>query len=262
MDDTERFKQLIEGGDCCISIVTYEERCAMDTIRHTALDLKCSLWVWSVAGGVKEGFLADSPYIADTESPTAGLHYLAETEQDSICVVLDLAEHLKANSVLRALRDLIDRFEQFGNTLVMLDCNDKLPEVVKSYTKPFEISFPSQQELIEIVRKTLLRFHRKTPIEIGVTKKGLDTIVRNLRGLTRRQAERIITDTLIEDRRFDDNDINRVIASKRGMIQRGGLLEFVETPLDLSEIGGMRHLKKWLNQRKGAFSSEAREFGL
>ena len=58
MGDSERFKQLIEGGDSCISIVTYEERYALDTIRHTALDLKCSLWVWSVASGVKEGFLA------------------------------------------------------------------------------------------------------------------------------------------------------------------------------------------------------------
>jgi len=262
MNDTERFKQLVEGGDCCISIVTYEERCVLETIRQAALDLKQGLWIWSVGGGVKEGFLADSPYIADTETPTAGLRYLAETEQPSICVVLDLAEHLKACSVLRALRDLIDRFERLGNTLVMLDSNDKLPEVVKSYTKLFEISFPSQEELIEIVRTTLLRSHRKTPIEIGITKKGLDTIVRNLRGLTRRQAERVITDTVIEDKRFDDNDINSVIASKRGMIQRGGLLEFVETPLDLSEIGGMRRLKKWLNQRKGAFSSEASDFGL
>ncbi|HCO92466.1 MAG TPA: ATPase [Phycisphaerales bacterium] len=262
MNDIKRFKQLIEGGDPCISIVTYEERYALDIIRHAALDLKYNLWIWSVGGGVKEGFLADSPYIADTEAPTAGLHYLAETEQNSICVVLDLAEHLKAFSALRALRDLIDRFEQNDNTLVMIDCKDTQPEVVKSYTKPFEISFPSQQELVEIVRKTLLRFHRKTPIEIGITKKGLDTIVRNLRGLTRRQAERIIIDTVADDRCFDDNDINRVIASKRGMIQRGGLLEYVETPLDLSEIGGMKQLKKWLNQRKGAFSSNAEEFGL
>ena len=262
MNDTERFKQLVEGGDCCISIVTYEEHCVLETIRQAALDLKQGLWIWSVAGGVKEGFLANSPYIADTETPSAGLRYLAEAEPPSICIVLDLAEHLKASSVLRALRNLIDRFERLGNTLVMLDCNDKLPEVVKSYTKLFEISFPSQEELIEIVRKTLLRSHRKTPIEIGITKKGLDTIVRNLRGLTRRQAERVITDTVIEDKRFDDNDINSVIASKRGMIQRGGLLEFVETPLDLTEIGGMRRLKKWLNQRKGAFSSEASAFGL
>lgn len=262
MKDTERFKQLIEGDNPCISIVTYEERCAMDVIRHAALDLKYSLWIWSVSGGVKEGFLADSPYIADSETPVAGLHYLTELDENSICVVLDLAEHLKASSVLRALRDLINRFEQNGNTLVMLDCEDKLPEVVKSYTRLFEISLPSQNELMEIIRSTLQRIHRKTPIEIGITKKGLDTVVRNLRGLTRRQAELIIADTVADDRCFDDNDINRVIASKRGMIQRGGLLEYVETPLDLSEIGGMRHLKKWLNQRKGAFTSEAREFGL
>ena len=93
MNDTERFKQLVVGGDCCISIVTYEERCVLETIRQAALDLKQGLWIWSVAGGVKEGFLADSPYIADTETPTSGLRYLAETEQPSICVVLDLAEH-------------------------------------------------------------------------------------------------------------------------------------------------------------------------
>jgi hypothetical protein len=223
MGDSKRFKQLVERSDPCLSIVTYEERYALDIVRQVALELNCSLWVWSVAGGVKEGYLTDSPYIADTETSTAGLHYLAETEQDSICVALDLADHLKASSVLRALRDLINRFEQNGNTLVMIDCDDALPEVVKSYSKTFEISFPDKQELIKIVRDTLQRFHRKTPIEIGISKKGLDTIVRNLRGLTRRQAERIITDTVIDDRRFDDNDINRVIASKRGMIQRGGV---------------------------------------
>jgi SpoVK/Ycf46/Vps4 family AAA+-type ATPase len=46
------------------------------------------------------------------------------------------------------------------------------------------------------------------------------------------------------------------------MIQRGGLLEFIKIPLDLSEIGGMIRLKRWLNQRKSAFSSDAAEFGL
>jgi len=84
MKDIERFKQLIEGENPCISIVTYEERCALDIISHVALDLKYSLWIWSVAGGIKEGFLADSPYIADSETPTAGLHYLTEVDQNSI----------------------------------------------------------------------------------------------------------------------------------------------------------------------------------
>jgi len=262
MDDTEQFEQLINSGYCCISIVTHEERYALEIVYQAALGQKRGMWIWSVAGGVREGFLADSPFIADTETPATGLRHLTDVKKGSICVTLDLAEHLKGGLTLRALRDLIDCLEKNGSTLVMIDSEDKLPEVVKSYAKPFEISFPDQQELKEIVRKTLQRFHREKPIEIGITKKGLDTIVRNLRGLTRRQAERIIIDTVADDRRFDDNDINVVIASKRRMIQRGGLLEYIQIPLDLSEIGGMRRLKKWLNQRKDAFSSKATKFGL
>jgi len=262
MDDVKRFEQLINGGYCCISIVTHEERYALEIIRQAALDLQRDMWIWSVAGGVRDGLLADSLFIADTETPATGLCHLADTKEGSICVTLDLAEHLKGGLTLRALRDLIERFGKNGSTLVMIDSEDKFPGVVKSYARPFEISFPNQQELKDLVRKTLQRFHREKPIEIGITQKGLDTIVRNLRGLTRRQAERIIIDTVADDRRFDDNDINLVISSKRRMTQRGGLLEYIKIPLDLSGIGGMRRLKKWLNQRKDAFSSKATKFGL
>ena len=262
MDDIERFEQLITGGYCCISIVTYEEQYALEIVRQVALGLSRDMWIWSVSGGVKDGLLANSPFIADTETPAAGLRNLTNAKEGSICVTLDLAEYLKGGLSLRTLRDIIERFEKNGSNLVMIDSNDNLPDVMRSFARPFEISFPNKNELQEIIRRTLQRFHRKKPIEVGITQRGLDTIVRNLSGLTRRQAERIIIDTVAEDRRFDDNDINVVIASKRRMVQHGGLLEYIQTPLDLSEIGGMRRLKKWLDERKDAFTSNAEEFGL
>ena len=64
------------------------------------------------------------------------------------------------------------------------------------------------------------------------------------------------------DQQFNDDDINVVITNKRRMIQQGGLLEYMQTPLDLDEIGGMRTLKTWLNQRKDVFSAEAKAFGI
>ncbi|UCC97223.1 MAG: AAA family ATPase [Phycisphaerales bacterium] len=262
MDDIEQFKQLINSGYCCISILTHEERYALEIIRQAVLDLNSKILIWSVAGGVREGLMTDSPSVAGTETPAAGLCRLADAKESSICVTLDLAEHLRGGQVLRVLREMIDRFEENGNTLVMIDSTDKLPDVVRSYARPFEISFPDEKELQDIIRKTLSRFHRKTPIEVGITQKGLNTVVRNLRGLTRRQAERIIIDTVAQDRCFADDDINVVISSKRRMIQRGGLLEYIRTPLDLSEIGGMKRLKEWLEKRKDAFSSKAEDFGL
>ncbi|HLB75018.1 MAG TPA: AAA family ATPase [Sedimentisphaerales bacterium] len=262
MDDFERFEELLNGRYHCISIVTHEERYALEIVRQAALGLKRDMWIWSVSQGVREGLLAGSPSVAETDAAAAGLANLAGAKPGSICVTLDLADHLKSGKALRILRDMIDNFGNTGITLVMIDSSDYLPDVIKAYARPFELSFPDEKELYEIIRATLQRIHSKTPIEVGIRQKGLDTIVRNLRGLTRRQAVRIITDTVLADQRLYDDDINVVIAGKRRMIQRGGLLEFIKTPLDLSEIGGMKHLKRWLNQRKDAFTSDAAEFGL
>ncbi|MBN2183296.1 MAG: AAA family ATPase [Sedimentisphaerales bacterium] len=262
MDDIKQLEQLINGGNCCISVVTFEEQYTLEVVRQVALGLERGMLIWSVAGGVKDGMLMDSLFVGDTESPAAGLMHFSGARPGTVCVTLDLAEHLKTGLALRALRDLIDCFEKNGSTLVMIDSNDNLPEVIKSYARRFEISFPDEKELKDITRRTLQRIHCKKPIEIGISQEGLAAIVRNLRGLSRRQAERIIIDTVTNDQRFDDNDINAIIAGKRRMIQQGGLLEYIETPLDLSEIGGMKRLKRWLNQRKEAFSSKALQFGL
>ncbi|MBN1361621.1 MAG: AAA family ATPase [Sedimentisphaerales bacterium] len=262
MNDAERFEQLIESGYGCVSIVTQEERHTLDIVRKVAQKLERDMWIWSIADGVRDGLIDGSPSIADTDVPAAGLVNMAQAKPGSILVTLDLAEHIRGGKALRFLRDMIENLDKSGLTIVMIDSADKLPEVVKSHCRPFELSFPDEKELLQIIRATLQRLHRKKPIEVGITQKGLDTIVRNLRGLTRRQAMQIISDAVAADQRFSDEDINVIIANKRRMIQQGGLLEYIQTPLDLSEIGGMKRLKTWLNQRRDAFSHEAREFGL
>ncbi len=261
MGDCKQLGRLIEGGYNCISIVTHEELYALELARVAAINLNRPVWMWSMGRGVREGLVSGSCSVAETELPGPGLRNLMDTQPGSVCITLDLAEHLKGLA-LRMLRDMLEQFDKTGSTLIMIDSTDKLPEVVKAYARPFHLSFPDTPELEELVRRTLARFNREKSIDVAITRRGLDTIVRNLRGLTRRQAERIILDTVCEDRRFDDEDINVVIASKRQMVQRGELLQYIQTPRDLSEIGGMRRLKKWLRTRSHAFGSEAEAFGL
>jgi AAA+ superfamily predicted ATPase len=262
MNDFEQFAQLIESGIYCISIVTQEERYALEIIRKTAARFKRDMWVWSVADGLRDGLIDGSPSIASTDAPAAGLASIARAKAGSLCVTLDLAEHLRGGKTLRILRDIVDSFHKTGIAIVMIDCNDNLPEVIKAYARRFELSYPDEEELRQIIRATLHRINRSRPLDIGISQKGLDAIVRNLRGLTRRQAVRIISDTVAPDQQFNDDDINVVIANKRRMVQQGGLLEYIQTPLDLDEIGGMKNLKTWLNQRRDVFSPEARAFGI
>ncbi len=101
MNDIERIRQYINGDNCCISIVTYEEEYALDIVRQAALDLKKSLWIWSVTGGVREGFLSDSLYISDTDTASEGLIHFTDVKENSVCVTLDLAEHLHTGLAMR-----------------------------------------------------------------------------------------------------------------------------------------------------------------
>jgi len=260
MGDCEQLERLIRGGYPCISIVTHEEQYALEIVRVATLNLDRPLWTWSMGTGVRDGLLSGSRAVADTEQAGPGLRNLIDTEPGAICVTLDLAEHLKGLA-LRMWRDLIQNIETVGSTLIMIDSTDRLPEVVRTHARAFDLSFPNEKELETLVRRTLRRFHREKPIEVAVTRKGLEAIVRNLRGLTRRQAERVILDTVSEDRRFDD-DIHIVMAGKRQMIQRGELLEYIQTPQSLKGIGGMRRLKRWLRTRSQAFGADAEAFGL
>jgi SpoVK/Ycf46/Vps4 family AAA+-type ATPase len=65
-----------------------------------------------------------------------------------------------------------------------------------------------------------------------------------------------------EDRRFDAEDINTVLTGKRRALKGTGLLEFIQTPVDLAEIGGLKRLKHWLAHRQQATTDEAAAFGL
>ncbi len=262
MDDVKRFTGLLDAGSSCISIVTHEEREMLDIVRLTALQLKRPMLIWSASAGVREGIFVDQPAEPHTEAVLPGLYELGQKDGNPLCVTLDLAGHLANETNQRALRELIYQYERNSGTVIMIDCEDKLPSVIKSYAKPFELSFPDEKELDKIIRQTIHLFHQKKPVEVGITRKGMDAIIKNLKGLTRRQARMLIAEVVADDRRFVDEDVNSVMAGKRRMMKADSLLEFIQTPLDLDEVGGMNNLKKWLDLRKKAFSTQAADFGI
>ncbi len=262
MTDREKLELLFRARHPCISISTFEEDYALDLVKTAAQEEGRGLWVWSINRGIRNGFRDDDLPVADTEHPAAALYYLGVNENNSICVTLDLAEHLKEPRTLRILRELVDLFRQGGGHLIMIDHRDEVPPVVASYATPLDISFPDERELEALLLDTLRKYNKENPIHIDITRTALRTIIRNLRGLTRRQAEQIILDTVSEDHSFNSSDINTVLARKRQLIHSGALLEYIETPVDLNEIGGLRRLKGWLKQRQDSLTDEALAFGI
>lgn len=274
MNDPDRIRSLLEAGTPGLFIVTDEEEHALRMVREAAMSLGVPVRQWDVVRGITDGLLYPSPAKPEegTEHPAAALYRFAEQEDPGICVMLDLVGHLSDERTLRAARDTVAAFDraiqgaQPGTRstarLVLIDYRDQLPGVLQSCIARIELSPPDEKETETLVLETLRRVHRQRPIEMAAGKKDLAAIVRNLRGLTRRQIEQVITAAVWDDRKFSADDLETVLARKRDLVKSEGLLEFVQAPIDMGQIGGLERLKSWLKQREQALSDEAERFGL
>ncbi len=262
MTDQERFDRLLLGKHPCINIVTHDEAFALTLVREAVMKTALLLNVWSINGGVRDGLLAEHPAVPETEHAAAALYYLARQKGPAVHALLDLSGHLRDERTLRLLRDLIGRCRANGAQIVLIDYSESLPDVVRAESVAFDVSLPDDVEIERIVRDTLRRVHVAQQIKTEISRSEFHTIVNHLSGLSRRQIEQVIVETVAEDLRFDAADLNIILMRKRQMIHAGGLLQFVNAPQTLDEIGGLARLKRWLDVRAGAFTREAAEFGL
>ncbi len=262
MEDYKRLEELLTSGHSCVAIVTQEEPYAREMVTTVAANLGYEIQKWSIVTGLREGLLSGSKPIAGTEHPAAALYSMMQVQEKQVFVMLDLIEHLTDSRTLRVLRDVIFHFERNGSKLILIDYNDQIPTSAKPYISRFEISLPDEDELERIIKETLRELHQEKPIQLDITRKGLKTIIRNLRGLTRRQAKEVIKDSVSRDRKFNNEDINSILAKKRQVLHSDSLLDYIEAPTDLDSIGGLLNLKKWLAQRQKSITGDAKEFGL
>ncbi len=266
--------ELIRAHHPCIYIPTFEEDYALQLVRDAAIRLGRGAWCWSIIKGVSDTLLSNAPVESATENPVIGLARMAQIAEmkDSaagmggsngpVLAALDLAPHLSDDRTLRLLRETIPRLQRHGATLVLIDHRSDLPPAVMADATRLDLSFPTRDELHDIVKATLQWAHRGKPVRVNLSKRDLETFLRNLAGLTRRQARQVVLDAIAEDRTFDAKDLHNILSLKRQAVTAGGLLEYVKSPVDLSSIGGMKNLKQWLADREQAFEPEAAAKGL
>ncbi|MAX25221.1 MAG: ATPase [Phycisphaeraceae bacterium] len=263
MNDSERFASYLNARQACILIQTFEELYASEIVLNVAHEKMIPTLAWSASRGVYHPFNPDTKPVAETEHPAAGLFYLLNMSDPPQMVVLhDILDYLPDPKLHRLIRDLYAAFNQTHGTMVFIDHNEAVPETLANVATRFELTLPTEEELEKLVRSWVTREHRERGVKAKVTRSAFDLIIRNLRGLTRSQAERVIMEAIADDNDFADHDVNTIIASKRRMLHQDSLLEYIESPVSLDSIAGVKTLKRWLAMRQKAFNDDAKKFGI
>lgn len=254
--DRQRFARLLRARHPLITVCTPEEDRALEAIVGACVDGGRPLNTWSAVRGVYEGIF-DTDHHAEqgTEQPAAALRWCWQAAGGRVFLFCDLAPHLGNEVVVRALRELVSRCATLGGSVVLVDHQESLPEIIRREAVAFRPALPDDQELLQVIRETVATLKKDAPLTVELPKEQVARAVKALRGLTRSQARRLVADAMAEDDRFDAADVDRLAEERGRLLGRDSLLEPVAALGE--EVAGAANLKRWLELRRAAVDAPA-----
>ena len=223
-----------------------------------------SFITWSCSQGFRSDNL-DVP--GDIREPIRALDWIANgLTRDALVVLRDFHPFLSDPMVARRVRDLVTLFDGAAvkRTVVFLSPIIKLPMELEKDLQVIDFDLPDRATLEDIVREKAFAGARSRRFGSNF-QKVLESpalqreVAEAALGLTEAEARQVFDKTSVRDKQFA---LSTILAEKKHIIRKSGILEFYETKLDLNAVGGLPEMKEWLQKRQHSFTQSARDFGL
>ncbi len=234
---------------------TIEEQRFEALVRAVSSELSIPFWSWSAASGLSPSHPTDAEKSTDL---AWALRLIRRASGDGTWLLKDPMPHLEAAATLRLLRETAQDFAGSSRTLVLVGPSMPPKPELEDLQVRLEFALPGPEELRDLLQKVIRRTTRENPtVRVSLTRAEAEGIVTDLQGLTVFEAERALARAIVEDNGLSVADRPRIRETKKGLVEGGGLLEFIPAPEGLDELGGLEKLKKWIATRRVGFLPDA-----
>lgn len=240
-----------------IYLVTAEENRAERIVRQAAQQTDKSCFFWTVT----EGFYTTSKF-GDSTDPYAALQKIATFTEPGIFILKDFHPYMEDKKIIRKLRDLLFRLKKSYKTIFIISPVLHLPPGLEMGITPVDIPLPNPTELKKILLDMITPLQHQGRIKADLNNQLLEKVINASSGLTEIEAQNLYAKLIISNKAFDEDDLPSVVAEKKKIIRKSGILDYYGFVEDMGAVGGLEKLKKWVGQRGLAFTRKARDFGL
>ena len=165
-------------------------------------------------------------------------------------------------NVVRRLRDNLSdlKTSKFRKNVIFLASELLIPETMQKEITILDMPLPT---LSEIKAKFDKMITQNTQIDTsGLDEEGKEKLCKAAMGLTLQEAENAFALAMVNDGKVDVSDLDIILSEKMQVIKKTGILEFINTDIKISDVGGLENLKSWLNKRNNSWSESAKKYCL
>ena len=272
--------QLLLRARCdCIWINSYEEADIIKDLREIVQKehRNMKFYVWSNTEGLKsfpitKGEKVEEPNVKLREilalfaSIRANLEGKAEEQSNTgaIYVLRDLHNLMADPRTRRCIRDIKEYQHNKYIPLIVIAPISEIHEEVARLFKIVDYNLPDQALI-----KNLVKIHNNRMIDAvqnkgkteykPIEEKDFDIIVNACIGLTIKEIDNLLFQSIIKFKTFD---LNYILQDKIAAVKKSGMLDYKQPQITLDDVGGHKVLKDYLLEVKEQFTPAARAFGL
>ncbi|MFE4106858.1 AAA family ATPase [Almyronema epifaneia] len=269
------FQTLVMSFHPIIVIETVEEERAQALVSKAANSLQMAVFDWSIAQGLARS--PGSPHarwtneyapphsnlpqaIGKTAEPIDMLRHVQTINFKAIYLLKDFAKHLNEAVVARQFREVAHQFAHHSSTLVITGQAIELPVEIAHEAVWFDLKLPEPDELYQAIADVSRSLQGR--IKVALQPEDIHAFVQAMRGMTLKQAKKVVAYAALEDGKLDSSDVARILERKAQVIREGGLLDYFPPQQNAAELGGFTGLKQWLARAQVGFGAQARTFNL
>ncbi len=256
MSFQQEFSLLLRACYPLIYLPTNEEERAEKAIAAITEKVgKRNVFIWDFVNGYQE-----NPNNAGfgKRNPLQALEFITNMPKNAggVFILRDFQRFLEDIAISRELRNLARILKSQPKNIVIIAPQVNIPEELAEAITIVDFPLPTTPEIkTEITR--LISATGQT-----LSDKLLAEFVRAAKGLSTERIRRVLTKAIASTGQLEPEDVELILEEKRQSIRQTQILDFYPATEQISDIGGLDNLKSWLLRRGGAFSEQARAYGL
>lgn len=252
-----------------IYLTTWEEERAINLIKKMATSEKLikvsrEVYIWTQT----KGFTLNGEVIEGTMSPDKALDFISKCNKNAIFIMCDFHVYFGVKgrqidyNVVRKIRDNIAELKtsKYRKNVIFMAPELLIPETMQKEVSLVDLPLPSLDEIKTKLEKMLAQNKQIDTTKLDESIK--EKLCKAALGLTLQEAENAFALAMVNDGCIDERDLNIILNEKMQVIKKTGILEFINTDIKLSDIGGLENLKNWLNKRNNSWSEAAKKYCL